>query len=332
MDPKVFFDVVMPLVEVDSAVIIGISTPVSDTYNFFDRIIKLNHPGTQDPIFASTKVELVCNACKRNKNVDNCRHKLWALPSWKGKEKFELAKLIYEGVDREETRQRESLGLALTDSNLVFDQTQVEAFMKRSLFKYLRPTFQPTHLFMVVDPNAGSSGESHSHMAIVTLAYICDQLVVSLKSLFIVNLNLYTGDLENGFRIVSARFLVRIVDARVENVVATARVCKRIHVCASVQRSVHEFLEMQRQDVPGEREEAFLVDNIGTVRIPLRISIWALVRVNEPLQKGRDQDERCKENRVHGIADAHPLGDSLPRLPFSVSVDIGDDGAADVGP
>jgi len=98
MDPKVFFEVVLPLVEVDSAVIIGISTPVSDHYNFFDRIIKLNYPGTTDPVFASCKVELVCAACKRKKRMDNCRHKLWALPSWKGRDKFELAKLIYEGV------------------------------------------------------------------------------------------------------------------------------------------------------------------------------------------------------------------------------------------
>ena len=184
MDPKVFFDVVMPLVEVDSAVIIGISTPVSDHYNFFDRIIKLNHPGTTDPIFAQIKVEMVCNACKRSKKMDNCRHKLWALPSWKGKEKFELAKLIYEGVGRGETRQRESLGLSLTDQNLVFDQVMVESFVKRSSFSDLRPTFRPTHIFMAVDPNAGSSGDSHSHMAIVTLAYMCDQVVVSEETIF----------------------------------------------------------------------------------------------------------------------------------------------------
>jgi hypothetical protein len=176
MDPKVFFDVVMPLIEVDSSVIIGISTPVSDQYNFFDQIIKLNHPGTQDPIFASTIVEMVCSACKRNKTIDNCRHKMWALPSWKGKEKFELAKLIFEGVGREETRQRESLGLSIGDGNLVFDPAIVKAFVKRSTFHDFRPTARPTHLFMGVDPNAG--GENH--MAIVTLAYMYDRVVVCI--------------------------------------------------------------------------------------------------------------------------------------------------------
>ena len=178
MDPKVIFEVVMPLLEVDSSVIIGISTPVSDQYNFFSRLIELNHPGTTDPIFASVKVELVCDACKRKKDLEGCRHRLWMLPSWKGSEKFELAKVIYEGVDREETRQRESLGLAMTDQNAVFDKEVLDAFVQRPTMKNLSPTLAPTHLFMVVDPNGGSTGETHSHLAIITLASICDTIVV----------------------------------------------------------------------------------------------------------------------------------------------------------
>jgi hypothetical protein len=179
MDPKVIFDVVLPLLEVDSAVIIGISTPVSDQYNFFERLINLNHPGTNDPIFASVKVELVCEPCKRKKNLDGCRHRMWMLPSWKGSEKFELAKIIYEGVDQEETRQRESLGMAITGQNAVFDKDVVEAFANRPPMTNLLDSMTPTHLFMMVDPNGGSTGDTHSHLAIVTMANICGSVVVS---------------------------------------------------------------------------------------------------------------------------------------------------------
>jgi hypothetical protein len=206
MDPAVFFEVVLPLVEVDSAVIIGISTPVSDQYNFFDRIIKLSYPGTTDPVFASVKVELACNPCKRRKMVDSCKHKLWALPSWKGTcahihhsilsivdvsggkcllvrtgtGKFELVKIIYEGVGREETRQRESLGMSLSDQNLVFDSNFVKYFVEREPMRCVSSVLIPDYIFVTVDPNAGAKGDNHSHMAIVSLAYIADTFVVCI--------------------------------------------------------------------------------------------------------------------------------------------------------
>lgn len=183
MDPEVFYQIIMPLLGIDSTNIIGISTPVSDQFNFFDRLINLCYPGTNDPIFATYKVELVCQACKRNGKINTCRHKLHLLPSWKSKEKFDLIKHIYEGVGREETRQRESLGLNLADKSLVFDQNQVAHLFNLPPVSKLRSGFQPTIVYMGVDPNAGSAGVTHSHMAIVTVAEIMDiTMIVGIDS------------------------------------------------------------------------------------------------------------------------------------------------------
>ena len=89
-----------------------------------------------------------------------------------------MVKIIYEGVGREETRQRESLGMSLSDQNLVFDSNFVKYFVEREKMRNISSLFIPKYIFVFVDPNAGAKGDNHSHMAIVSLAYIADTYVV----------------------------------------------------------------------------------------------------------------------------------------------------------
>ena len=177
MDPSLFFEVIVPLIEVNKAIILGISTPVGDAFNFFARMIDLSYPGTPDRVFSSIIIELACARCKRMKRAGDCRHMLRMLPSWKGAEKFELAKLIY-GDAQDETRQRESLGIAAGCKDTTFEASWIKRFAKRSPWSNFSPEYQPQQIFIGIDPNAGGT----SQMAIVSMTRILDELVVSLSA------------------------------------------------------------------------------------------------------------------------------------------------------
>jgi len=169
-----FFQVILPLIEVNTARIIGISTPTGNRHNLFTRLIRLRYPGTDDKVFASYEVELVCEMCKRNGNYNTCKHVDHLMPPWKGGTKKEIAKLIY-GEEEEDTRIRESLGVALGDQDCIFEGQWITNLSNRVRWANERPVHAPKLIFMAVDPNSGGS----SHMAIVSMAYIHNMLVVS---------------------------------------------------------------------------------------------------------------------------------------------------------
>lgn len=179
MDPSLFYEVIVPLIEVDKAIILGISTPVGDAFNFFTRMIDLEYPGTNDKVFSSIVIELACARCKRMKRAGDCRHMLRLLPAWKGAEKFELAKLIY-GDAQDETRQRESLGIATGCRDSTFEISWIKRFSRRNPWANFSSEYAPKQIFLGVDPNAGGT----SQMAIVSMARVLDNLVVSFCTHF----------------------------------------------------------------------------------------------------------------------------------------------------
>lgn len=180
--PELFYEVILPLIGVNRARILGISTPTGDTHNFFQRMLELRYPNTDDPVFASFILELVCKRCKRLKLYDSCRHMEHKQPQWKGSAKMEVMKLIY-GNENSDIRARESLGVALSDRDAIFEEEWVKRLERRILWDNYAAIYKPKIIFMGCDPNAGGS----SHMAIVSTAYILSMLVVCTHSLFTIN-------------------------------------------------------------------------------------------------------------------------------------------------
>jgi hypothetical protein len=174
IDPELFYEVILPLVGVTRTRILGISTPSRDTFNFFHRMTQLCYPGTEDHVFKTHAVELVCKYCKRLKLFSSCRHELHKLPEWKSASKLDLIKLIY-GPERQEMEARENLGMMLADKDCIFEQAWLEGLAKRTRWCNQSSAYMPRIIFTAVDPNAG--GESQ--MAIVSVAYIMGMLVVS---------------------------------------------------------------------------------------------------------------------------------------------------------
>jgi hypothetical protein len=176
IDPELFYEVILPLIGVTRTRILGISTPSRDTFNFFHRMTQLCYPGTNDHVFKTHSVELVCKYCKRLKQFNSCRHELHKLPEWKSASKLEVIKLIY-GPERQEMEARENLGMMLADRDCVFEQQWLEALGKRVRWNNQSTAYAPKIIFTACDPNAGGD----SQMALVSVAYIMGMLVVSLR-------------------------------------------------------------------------------------------------------------------------------------------------------
>lgn len=179
---ELFFEVLVPLLEVNTTRILGISTPTGHRHNLFTRLLNLKYPGTNVHVLAKFEVELVCSMCKRNGHYNTCKHMDYLMPEWKGGAKKDVVKLIY-GEEEEDTRIRESLGVALGDQDSIFEEKWITSLSKRIRWVNSSPSYAPSVVFMGCDPNAGGT----SHMAIVSIAYICNMLVVSTLLTFVSN-------------------------------------------------------------------------------------------------------------------------------------------------
>ena len=91
MDTKVFYEVIVPLLEVENTALICISTP-QDSMNFYSEMFTLKTPDgkvssivslllffltntfSQKPLFNTLEVSLVCAACKASENPERCPH------------------------------------------------------------------------------------------------------------------------------------------------------------------------------------------------------------------------------------------------------------------
>ena len=69
---KVFYEVIVPLLEVENTALICISTP-QDSMNFYSEMFTLKTPDGK-PLFNTLEVSLVCAACKASENPERCPH------------------------------------------------------------------------------------------------------------------------------------------------------------------------------------------------------------------------------------------------------------------
>ncbi len=165
MDMKVFFEVVVPLLEMEKAVLIMISTPV-DSYNFYSKLLGLKNTTTGDDLFLVYEVDLVCDRCKMtSKEPEKCRHMLKYLPSWKSPDKLEIVAMMYG--DRKTTLLRESMGVITDAAGGFFLAQDINAMFKSKEWKPDR-TLKPQYVLIACDPNAKDS-ETSSEMSLVAV-------------------------------------------------------------------------------------------------------------------------------------------------------------------
>jgi len=158
MPIKMFHEVIVPLLELETTALICISTP-QDSSNFYSMMFEMRDMAGEK-LFNQISVSMVCDDCKAGGQPEKCTHMKHLLPKWKSGGKQDMVRQIYG--DNSADMLRESMGVTTNDSSCVFDDKWLNVFTSRPLYT---PKNTPSFIFVAVDPNGGGN----SQMAIVTL-------------------------------------------------------------------------------------------------------------------------------------------------------------------
>jgi hypothetical protein len=197
MNTEVFYQVIIPIFEMATTVLICISTPM-DTFNFYTALVNLIHPKTGLPIFNTHTVELVCKRCKKKKDPTQCKHNRKYIPPWKNENKGEIVRIIYK--DMQHILKRESLYVSFLSSSYAFlfniysgvisdeagsyiDLRDIKTFNEKPIWNHEGKN-PAKYVVMFVDPNAGGENE----MAIIAGTHYEGQRIVSIFIFFSIHL------------------------------------------------------------------------------------------------------------------------------------------------
>ena len=93
MDLGVFYEVIVPLMEVGGTATICISTPLS-SWNFYSELTEVRDDRGR-LVFNVIKVGMVCERCRGTEREDQCTHPSGDRPDWKPEDNLEKVKAIY---------------------------------------------------------------------------------------------------------------------------------------------------------------------------------------------------------------------------------------------
>jgi hypothetical protein len=158
MPIKMFHEVIVPLLELETTALICISTP-QDSSNFYSMMFEMVDAGGEK-LFNQIKIQMVCEDCKNGPHPEKCTHMKHLLPKWKSGGKQDMVRQIYG--DNSADMLRESMGVTTSDSCAIFQENWLNTFAQRPPFVSIGV---PSVIFVACDPNGGGS----SQMAIVSL-------------------------------------------------------------------------------------------------------------------------------------------------------------------
>jgi len=158
MPIKMFHEVIVPLLELETTALICISTP-QDSSNFYSMMFEMVD-AAGEKLFNQIQISMVCEDCKLSAHPEKCTHMKHLLPKWKSGGKQDMVRQIYG--DNTEDMLRESMGVTTNDSAAIFQDDWLDQFANRPPYTSLAT---PRVIFVACDPNGGGS----SQMAIVSL-------------------------------------------------------------------------------------------------------------------------------------------------------------------
>ena len=173
MSMDVFYEIVTPLLEMQTTSLIAISTP-QDSTNFYSELFELKDE-KGEALFNTIQISLICDKCKQSDHPETCTHRSHLLPPWKSKAKLAMVRSIYG--EQTGLLQRESLGVITQDSRSVFPEDRITAIFSR----VTNPPsdFEPRYVYTSCDPTGGGQ----SRMCLVSfLLYQGAVYIISLDS------------------------------------------------------------------------------------------------------------------------------------------------------
>lgn len=175
IDPRVLFEVVVPLHQIDITSIIGIST-ITDEYNFMTKYLERKDPHGE-LLFAVKRIFLACDACKEAGKAAQCNHNAYLLPNWSSPRKRRIINCIMQG--QEDLLAREIGGVASSAHKRAFSLAYVDRIFDSPRYTVdVRVSFP--EVFIAIDPNGCGR---NSDFAITTiLRYKGDFVIIGLES------------------------------------------------------------------------------------------------------------------------------------------------------
>ena len=164
----VFFEVIVPLLEMETTALIAISTPL-DGMNFYSEMFELKG-GDGQPLFNQLRIGLSCAKCQAAGKAADCTHMKDIIPPWKSAAKFDMVKAIYG--DRKDLLAKESMGQITSDQCSVFPEKLINRMMEKPPYKLRNPA---KYVFLGVDPNGGGASE----MAIITMTMEMNNIIIT---------------------------------------------------------------------------------------------------------------------------------------------------------
>lgn len=184
MDPNVFHEVVCPLMQMDSACLICISTVKNGSDNFFSALINLKDENGA-PVFYSVQIRLVCDLPQCAAAPEECIHCRAEIPDWQSVRKHKRVKLLMPPrLFRQETLgiMQEQYNPAHNHSHLNRMWTHKFCPSPLSISSNSRLPF----IYTSLDPNR----DGPSDMALTTLARVDGLVVVREITLYLLLLSL----------------------------------------------------------------------------------------------------------------------------------------------
>jgi hypothetical protein len=175
MDLGVFYEVIVPLMEMRGAATICISTPIS-SFNFYTELTELRDH-RNELLFNVIKVDMVCHRCLGTDRESECQHPTGEKPEWK-LETSEKMRAIYG--HRKTLLMREVMGKVADAENLAFEVRDLKAFFASSPVR--DPHSAATNVFVAVDPNGGSGEESGTGSETAIVSFYFDGMNIVVRS------------------------------------------------------------------------------------------------------------------------------------------------------
>jgi hypothetical protein len=166
MNPRIMYEVVAPLLLIDTTAIICISTASGDSDNHYNEILSLEEePGV--PLFKQYIIKMACEPCIALGIVTKCPHMRDHMPPWQSDRKHKRIQKLY-GSSRKALMERELAGVNTINVGYCFEGKDVRALFGKP--RYFLDNIPIKKIFIAYDPNCGSEarGTPGSDVAILS--------------------------------------------------------------------------------------------------------------------------------------------------------------------
>jgi hypothetical protein len=147
---QVFYEVILPLMQLSETYMIGIST-IKDESNFMSRYIKQKDEHGQQ-FFRVFQFYGACLECRNAGLAFQCNHMDHLKPTWHSSNKVKRIKILMEG--QQELANQELSGVSSAKNKNAFDVKDIRSLFDKNAVK-LHEAMQ--FLFIAVDPSGGGS-------------------------------------------------------------------------------------------------------------------------------------------------------------------------------